>query len=141
MQHSFTSSELEVRGKASRTRKQLDSKAEVFQNEIWDAGFDLRPFILENRVNRVLLPIAGDISSTIRVRSQDSDTVLPEPVQIDCSPVKYLLSFQKRKGEIIVEEKLSIRDVEIQPSSFFKFSDFLNQYYETHFWAILLTAP
>jgi hypothetical protein len=140
IQHSFTANGFEIRGKALRPRKKLDAKAEVLQNEIWDSGFDLRPHLLENRINRLVLPASGEFSSTLRLRLPASNTALPNAVHLDCAPVRYSLAFQKQKEEVLIEEKLSIRDMEIKPTSFSKFSDFLNQYYEKHFWAILLTA-
>ncbi|MCI0604942.1 DUF3857 domain-containing protein [bacterium] len=140
-QYSFTGKGLEIRGKASRARKKLDSKEEVFQNDIWDSGFDLRPHLLENRVNRVVLPASGEFSSTLRLRAPGARANLPTAVRLDCAPLQYTLAFQKQKDDIVIDEKLSIREKEIKTASFSKFSDFLNQYYEKHFWAILVTAP
>jgi hypothetical protein len=140
IQHSFTVNGLEIRGKALRPRKKLDPTQEVLQNEIWDSGFDLRPHLVENRINRLVLPASGEFSSTLRVRAAGSKATLPAAIHLDCAPLQYSLAFQKQKEEIVVEEKLSIRDMEIKSSSFPKFSGFLNQYYEKHFWAILLTT-
>ena len=141
IQYNFTGNGLEIRGKASRPRKKLDAKDEVIQNEMWDSGFDLRPHLVENRINRLVLPASGEFSSTLRLRAPGSKAVLPAAVHLDCAPIQYSLAFQKQKEDIVIEEKLSIRDMEIRAPSFSKFSDFLNQYYEKHFWAILLTAP
>jgi hypothetical protein len=138
LKHGFKEGSFYVTGRAARPRRQLDDLTEVFQNEIWDSGFTIRPYIFENRVNRLLLPGAGEISSTLRIRSIGSAALLPSEVQIESAPVKYSLSFQKQNEDVIVQEKLAVRDMEVKQKDFGEFTTFLNRYYEKHFWAILI---
>jgi hypothetical protein len=139
LRHSFINGGLEIRGKASVSRKQLDATREIFLNDIWDPGFHLQSFIVENRMNRLLLPVVGDISSTLRIQTAGLNSKLPEAVRISSPPVGYSLVFQQKAEEMIVEEKLSIRDMEVRQSSFKEFSNFLDHYHQKRFWGILFT--
>ena len=136
----FTNNGLEVRAQASHLRNKLQGKLEILQNEFWDSGFDLRPHLLEQRSNRLLLPTVGEISSRIKILHSGSATMIPNSVAFDCPPAKYSVNFLKGNQEVTIEEKLSIRDLGVKPSSFTQFSDFLNHYYKNHFWGILLES-
>ena len=134
--HSFTMNGFQVKGKASKAKVKAHESAIILLNDIWDPGLEVPPFIFENRVNPVLLPAAGEFSSTLRVKTQQP-AVIPQNVRVECAPATYSLSFQKQNGELVVEESLTFRDIEVKPAAFSEFSNFLSQYYEKHFWAIL----
>ncbi len=135
----FLKDGMEISGKASRPRIKIQENVELLQNELWNSGFEIRPYLMENRTNRLLLPSVGEISTTVIVRSKDFSVTLPQSVTLECAPVKYSLSFTKNSQEVRIDETLTIRDMAIDSGSFSEFSGFLDNYYAKHFWALLLT--
>ncbi|HJZ13149.1 MAG TPA: hypothetical protein VJ521_13415, partial [Acidobacteriota bacterium] len=132
---------LELRGNATRPRNRVTAQLELLQNEIWDSGFDVRQYLLDNRSNRLLLPFVGEVTSSYRIRLEpETNPALPRSFELDCAPVRYALSFERKDSEVTVSEKISISDLLLQPDRFSKFTDFLNQYYAGHFWSILIAA-
>jgi Domain of Unknown Function with PDB structure (DUF3857) len=138
--YQFTVNGMEIRAKAYRVRNPLQEKLEMLQNDFWDAGFDLRPHLLEQRVNRLLLPVVGEISSVLKIDLSGETSTVPDPITVDCPPVRYSVSFVEQNHELRIEEKFLIQDMGIRPSVFPKFSDFLNQYYKNHYWSVLLAS-
>jgi hypothetical protein len=140
LRYQFTGNGLEIHAQAFHLRNKLQQNLEIVQNEFWDSGFDYRPHLLEQRVNRLLLPSVGEISSKVRVQLGGATATTPKSSTFDCSPVKYSVTFQQQNQELTIEEKLLIHDMGVQQVNFSKFSDFLNQYYKNHFWGILLAS-
>jgi hypothetical protein len=140
LSYAFTSTGFEVRVQAYRNRIPVAKDMEMLQNDLWNSGFDLRPLYLEQRLNRFLLPSAGEVSAVIQVRLPGTRTILPSPVTATCLPGSYSVTFRQEKQQLTIEEKLVMRDMEIRPESFPKFTDFLNQYYKNHFWSVLLAS-
>ena len=137
MTYTFTTAGLEVRGKAFRPIRKSEA-IQVLQNDFWDAGFDMSPFLFQNRVNPVLLPVAGEFSTTLRIRTS-ANVVTPENSQLEAGPASYSLSFQRDQDDLLIEERLSFKDIQVKQNSFSEFEDFLSRVYEKHFWAILLS--
>jgi hypothetical protein len=138
--YQFTGSGLEIHAQAYHLRNKLQQNLEILQNEFWDPGFDLRPHLLEERVNRLLLPAVGEISSKVKVQLNGATATTPKSSTFDCSPVKYSVIFHQQNQELTIEEKLVIQDMGVEQVNFPKFSEFLNQYYKNHFWGILLAS-
>src|SRR5262249_47010273 len=113
---------------------------EALQNDFWNCGFDLRPYLVQNRLNNLLLPVAGEISSSIKIRLPATMVPsLPASTEMQSGPVHYSLHFQKVKQEIQVDEKVLINDLSVKPVDFTKFASFLDEYYAKHFWTILIS--
>jgi len=136
-----TSAGLEVSGIASVPRKKINQDLEIVQNEFWNNDFQLRPYEIERRDTPVLLPVAGEISAsyTIQMTSGASPS-LPISRDIECNPVHYSLSIVSNKGQVRIDEKLKIRDVQVKPANFPKFREFLDSYYSHHFWSIVMSS-
>lgn len=132
---------IEIRAKGRLARTKLDAGCELVQNTMWDTGFNFRQYVFENRVSDFLLPLAGEISSTITINLEPGVTpVIPAPESIEFKPVKYTLTAQKDSGKVVISEKITIADLLIRPAAFAGFTDFLDRYYAEHFWSVLLLS-
>lgn len=139
--YQWNSGGLEIRAKGRLARTKLNAGCELVQNTMWDAGFNFRQYLFENRVSDFLLPLAGEISSTVTINLEPGVVpVIPAPESMEFKPVKYSLAVQKGGTRVIISEKISIADLLIRPSSFAGFTDFLDKYYAEHFWSVLLLS-
>ncbi len=140
MEYQFLQTGIELKGTGSVPRRTISGDLEMLQNEFWISDFEVRQSLLEGRVSPLLLPVAGEISSSYKIRIPEG-TLLPASAQLECGPARYDLSFQKQARETQINEKLIIRDLQLRPANFVKFVEFLNQYYANHFWSILIPEP
>jgi hypothetical protein len=139
--YTLGTSGIELRGKAAIARKIVKEDLEILQNELWDSGFDIRRYMVEGRTNPLLLPVAGEISSTLRFRlDRGVQSTLPTSYDLQCDPLRYTLTASSGKGELTVQERITIRDLLVRNSTFDGFCRFLEQYHRAHYWSVLLSS-
>lgn len=133
---------LELRGKASIARTKIADDCEMVQNILWDAGFNFRQYLFEERMRSFLLPLAGEISSTVTITLPPGvDPALPAGTSLELKPVRYTMSVETSGAQVRIKEKIAIGDLLIRPAAFTGFMDFLDRYYASHFWSLLLVSP
>ena len=133
---------LELRGKASVGRTKIGNGCELVQNLLWDAGFNFRQYLFEGRKSSFLLPLAGEISSTVTIKlAPGMIPALPAASSLESIPVRYTMSVETLDSQVRVKEKIAISDLLVRPPAFASFVNFLDQYYVSHFWTLLLTPP
>lgn len=137
LDYQFMQTGIELKGTGFLPQRKISGDLEMLQNEFWVSDFEVRQSLMENRVNPLLLPMTGEISSLYKIKIPEG-TLLPGSIQLECAPLRYDLSVQRQGSEAQISEKLTIRDLPLKPASFDKFVEFLDQYYASHFWSLLI---
>ncbi|HSE40789.1 MAG TPA: DUF3857 domain-containing protein [Acidobacteriota bacterium] len=140
VEYSFVGNGIEVKGKGTIRRSKNGPKMEAVLNDLWDPGFGFSQYIIDGRSNPLLLPLAGEISSTVNIQLEPgTEPVLPASTEITCTPLRYSIVFSRTKQQLQINETLSMRDMLVRPALFPKFAEFLNRYNANHFWMILMS--
>ncbi len=139
LEYQFMETGIELKGAGFLPQRKISGDLQMLQNEFWVSDFEVRQSLMENRVNPLLLPIAGEISSLYKIKIPEG-TLLPGSTQLECAPLRYDLSVLRQGSEAQISEKLTIRDLQLKAASFGKFVEFLDQYYAKHFWSLLIPA-
>lgn len=140
VEYSFVGNGIEVKGKGTARRSKTGPSMEALVNDFWDPGFTFRQYLFDGRSNPLLLPLAGELSSTITVQLEPGiEPVLPASTEILCTPLRYSLQFSRQKQQLRIQENLTMKDMLIKPSLFPKFAEFLDRYHSSHYWMILMS--
>ena len=140
VEYSFVGNGIEVKGRGTSKRNKGVPSMETIINEFWDPGFVFRQSLVDGRSNPLLLPIAGELSSTITIQLEPGmEPVLPASTEILCTPLRYSLQFSRTNQQLRITENLSIRDMLVRQSLFPKFAEFLDRYHANHYWMILMS--
>jgi hypothetical protein len=140
VEYSFVGNGIEVKGRGTLRRSKNGPNMETVVNEFWEPGFGFRQYLIDGRSNPLLLPIAGELSSTITIQLEPGiEPILPASTEIFCTPLNYSLQFNKTKQQLRVNESLKMKDVLVRPALFPKFAEFLDRYHASHYWMILMS--
>src|SRR5262249_3489698 len=138
--YQFVTNGIQLDGKATLPRHTIRGNLELFQRDFLSSDIDVSSSMLEKRVHSVLLPYAGEVSATFKIHpAAGSRVAVPAAYDLECHPLHYAISYQNQPNAIVVDEKLSIRDLLIKPDQFAKMGQFLDQYHEAHSWALLMS--
>lgn len=140
VEYSFVGNGIEVKGRGTARRSKTGPAMEALVNDFWDPGFAFRQYLFDGRTNPLLLPIAGELSSTVTIQLDPGmQPVLPASAEIQCTPLKYSLQFSRQGQQLRIQENLIMKDMLIKPSLFPKFAEFLDRYQSNHYWMILMS--
>jgi Domain of Unknown Function with PDB structure (DUF3857) len=138
--YQFLTNGIQLDGKATLPRRPIRGTLELFQRDFLSSDLDVSSSMLEKRVHSVLLPYAGEVSATFKIHPEaGSHFTVPAAYDLECHPLHYQITFQNQANTIVVDEKLSIRDLLIKPEQFPKMGAFLDQYHQAHSWALLMS--
>lgn len=140
IEYSFVGNGIEVKGRGTARRSKTGPGMEAVVNDFWDPVFTFKQFLFDGRTKPILLPIAGELSSTVTIQLEPGmEPVLPASADIQCTPLKYLLQFSRQGQQLRIQENLTAHDMLIKQSLFPKFAEFLDRYQSNHFWMILMS--